>query len=541
MKLAAPVSTETPPAVRATGWREAAIALSFANLSFVRLWSELLTYSRADTYTMKLPYPPASYLAVIVDVLLIGAAGWCAAFLIQRSENRAVDAAGRVAFLAALALPLNALRAMLANTWELLRSPLFDRIGTRGVLFLGLGLAAAALFLVLRWPERLTRIAATVLLVLFPLVPVTFAQALWRAATYDASGFRDGAAAPPLPAKAGPRVVWVILDEWDQRLTFVDRPAGIQLPEIDRLRRESLYAANAEPPGSATLFSMPALITGRPVTTADKYGPSELLLTQPGEPPRTVWRSQPNVFAAARTAGFNTALIGSFHPYCRVLASSLTHCEWWEASMQYNSMGHSFRELVPNQARSLLETSLWSVFGQSLSTREHVRLYLEMMPRALQAAANSAYGLTLLHLQTPHAPHGYNRRTGRFDLKNSAVKGYADSLVLADRTVGEIRQALERAGLWDTSTVLFSSDHSYRAAQAFDGKSDPRIPFLLKMAGPPAGLEFAPRIDTVRTGELLMAILRGEVRTTTETAAWMERRMLVSKPGSPAGPAHFND
>ncbi len=45
---------------------------------------------------------------------------------------------------------------------------------------------------------------------------------------YDPRPFADGPpASPPLQvAKTSPRFLWVIFDEWDQRLTFLDRLPG---------------------------------------------------------------------------------------------------------------------------------------------------------------------------------------------------------------------------------------------------------------------------------------------------------------------------
>ena len=41
---------------------------------------------------------------------------------------------------------------------------------------------------------------------------------------------------------------------------------------------------------------------------------------------------------------------------------------------------------------------------------------------------------------------------------------------------------MKSAGLWESTTVLISADHPYRESEALDGKSDPRVPFLLKLA-----------------------------------------------------------
>jgi len=129
----------------------------------------------------------------------------------------------------------------------------------------------------------------------------------------------------------------------------------------------------------------------------------------------------------------------------------------------------------------------------------------------------------VVHLPVPHAPHAYNRRTGEFTLGNAPIAGYVDSLALLDRTIGEIRRDMENAGTWDSTTVLFTTDHPYREAMQLDGKSDPRIPYILKLAGQKEGVEYAPQFNTVLTADLLMAVLRGEIADTESAAAWLDR------------------
>src|SRR2546427_47354 len=100
------------------------------------------------------------------------------------------------------------------------------------------------------------------------------------------------------------------------------RAPGLEVPELDRLRRESLYADAARPPAGTPEVSMPALITGRPVVAVSPVSPNDLELTfRDGE--RARWSAYPNVFARARTLGYDTAVIGWHLPYPRVLGRSL--------------------------------------------------------------------------------------------------------------------------------------------------------------------------------------------------------------------------
>ncbi len=502
------------------------IALSLVNLCYLRVWTELLTYTRADEYEMKLPPGPADYLAAMANVLLGGAVLFAAVQIARRAGIR--QRLLNWGFLLFLILPLNSIRTVLSEQFAYLRSPLFEVLGTKGVALLAIGLTASGVSLMVRWSSRLASAAAAVLVVVSPLVPMTLAQAAWKAAHYSPAPLAPRPLAPAVAGTPPRRVLWVIFDEWDQRLTFRERSPLIQLPELDRFRAASLSASNAYSPGPETSYSMPALITGRMVADFRKVDPDTMLVKHPGLTEPVDWGREQNIFADARQAGFNTAVVGWYHPYCRAIAWSLTDCAWWELESQHNSMGVGFFSILVNQARSLFETSLFSPFGQSLATAHHGANYGEMLARAKQELARRDLGLTLLHLPVPHAPHAYNMRTGRFDLANAPIRGYLDSLVLTDRTLGEIRRTMERLGTWNTTTILLSADHSFRAAPALDHKKDHRVPFLLKMEGHNEPVAFDAPFNTLLTHDLLLAILRGEVSTPVQAAGWLDRHRTIA-------------
>src|SRR5439155_4257338 len=107
-----------------------------------------------------------------------------------------------------------------------------------------------------------------------PFAAVTFVRATWAGAT-----LLPGAVTAVPERQAGsskaahtPRVILLVFDELDQRLAFDDRPAGLALPELDRLRTTALYAPHASPSGPQTDISMPALIISRPVAAVRPEG-----------------------------------------------------------------------------------------------------------------------------------------------------------------------------------------------------------------------------------------------------------------------------
>jgi len=145
--------------------------------------------------------------------------------------------------------------------------------------------------------------------------------------------------------------------------------------------------------------------------------------------------------------------------------------------------------MLLNRPRSLFENIYRSPFGQSLSTIRHASMTAEVVARALQVARDRAVGFALLHLPVPHPPYFYNAATGINDRAAAPItgifeqnqQGYIDALALTDRTLGKIRRAMEQAGVWDTTSVLVSSDHPYRHRPALDGKlRSKHVPYLLK-------------------------------------------------------------
>src|SRR5579872_4351518 len=307
--------THRPP----VAWQRFLVAVSFANLCFLRRWKESITYTPPDQYLMLVPPAPAQYYASMFDTLLVAAFTWAFIVWMERNRQGAAYKSGRYAFLVLMLLPLNALREALSGDFPYLHGELIRGIGlpaTLGVItIVGVGL----LVVILCWPDQLYRSLRAALLFLSPFVLLTFGQAGLDARHYDPAGFQDKPLAQPIANRTdNPRVAWVVFDELDERITFDARPRDLQLPELDRFRNGSLHASEAFPPTGATLSSLPSLILGRKVKRVEKLGPSELRIGFGQSDAMVDWSTQPNVFSRARTMGLNTALAGWYHPYCRI-------------------------------------------------------------------------------------------------------------------------------------------------------------------------------------------------------------------------------
>ncbi|MBI5281744.1 MAG: sulfatase-like hydrolase/transferase [Candidatus Solibacter usitatus] len=503
-------------------FRQLLCAASLANLWLFQNWTVLLTYTAANSYIMKQPPGRGNYLAALTDFALLTLAllalmGW-----IERSGGRKQRSL-KVLFLVLLLVPLNSVRETVAVAFPLLKGDLLRVVPAGAVTAAALSLLGLTILMACLRTERLYGISRNLLLILSPAILVSTGQSLHRAFE-PPERFRDKPPAQPveMARKTTARVVWVIFDEVDGRITFRDRPADLDLPELDRLRSESVWTDRGETPSSATMFVLPALITGQ-LYDVRRTGSSSLMLGMSGQKEEKEWSKVQSVFTRARALGANSALAGWYHPYCRILGGQVVDCAFEDMPNKYGSVGESWIAASVGGLRALFETSLLSPFGQSLATRRQAENIERLEARALQVVSAPRIDFCFLHLQAAHAPHAYDRKTGTFTLANSPLTGYVDSLALVDRTLGRLRSGMEKAGVWDRTSLIVTSDHRYRSGRRLDGKPGEGVPLLVHLAGQKQELRVGNEVKTLGTQELVLRMLSGEVTTAEQVGEWMRR------------------
>jgi arylsulfatase A-like enzyme len=352
----------------------------------------------------------------------------------------------------------------------------------------------------------------------------------------------------------------MVFDEFDFRIAFQNRPETVKLPELDRLANQSLFATNAYPPAGETLLSMPSLITGKLISEAHRAGPQDLMIKFGDDAETVSWRTQPNIFSRARAEGFSTAVFGWYHPYCRILGDSLNRCDWQggipaaQAQVDLSGRGslpqgwHNLGWHMWTHATKAAYTipSVTFLFPQridvgDLERRKQVLDLGSIYQNTEQAATDPTVDVILAHWTIPHPPNVYDR--AKDEVSVAKDHSYLDNLKLVDRTLGDLRAAMERKGVWDNTVVLVTSDHWWREVwrkhktwtpedeAVYGDSSDRRIPFILKMPGSASTqrVAFDAPFNTVLTQDLLLAILRGEVSDANAAAAWLEKNRSIGR------------
>ncbi|HVW09816.1 MAG TPA: sulfatase-like hydrolase/transferase [Bryobacteraceae bacterium] len=485
--------------------RDLAVALSLANLVYLRAWADLIPGGAAQLFYRKTMPGFGVYFGLVADVLLLS----LALFAVLRAAPKMPRWLQRL-------LPVGAAALLLLGT-VFLRTQLAHYVSMRALAAAaGIGFCAAAVWM-LRFPDAAARAVRAPLLAALPCLAITFLGPLYYL-TRPSPLPPDPPLAPSLPGRPQTRVLWVVFDDWDQRLTFRNPDQAVPVPSLFYLEAHSFAATHALAAQTgvpvvnmATTAAIPSLLYGKNAAAAELENPStdHLLF---GDGSQTVFGADNSVFARFRALGFNAAAAGWYLPYCRVFASQLTSCYWDVRYDQATSIGSPPVEAAADATRMLFETEGYSLFGRSLVTVRHLAEYQALLDAGKREAADPALGLAYVHFNVPHPPF--------FDGERGPGDPYLRELSYVDRAVRELMEALRVSGLDRRTAVILTSDHPARLVTP----TDPHVPLLVHFPNEQNSMVLDNEITALRIGSLAVAIAAGEVQNPEQTAHFLSGR-----------------
>lgn len=519
--------------------RRVILSYSIASLCFIYIWTRVLAFAGGKDYTYFGKYIPSVSVvwALVADISLLAAVLFFA-FRLRDARQRVARGIGTALLVLLSGYALYDLLSCLLMYLQMWISPKIE-------LVIYIATAALLLAVLLSGRRRAESLSTTFFLLLSPLFPLLLLNALWMYHTSDLGRLGGGAAAGMLStASHSNRAIWIIFDELDEKLLFDKRAPRLHLTEFDWLREHSLFGDHVTTPNGDTLPSMPSLIMGRTIVDDVRTQTANLRFQFAGCSQWLDFKSHANVFSRARAAGFNTAISGWNHPYCRVIGADLSDCAW-ESNMQ--TMNVALRSLSSArfyqkaaylakwQARRVPD---WVADKWGISPLpQGFRGYRDMMTfttefvwrNGLRMLKNPKLNLVLLHLPPPHPPGFWDSSRHTY---TSGDSGYIDNLDLADELMGQIRRTLEQTGDWDRSTIVVSADHSYRPNDdrevelIMHGKRQPYVPYFVKLPFQHQGIRYERPLNSVITGDLLLDVLKGDVRTPEDAVKWLDAHAM---------------
>jgi hypothetical protein len=491
------------------------ILTSLVNLALIRVWRELIFLGPADRYWAN-EVTARAIGAVLLNLVAVSLTLWLAALLVRRGGRR-LDTLGRLGFVGLFLIPINYLRSLLGIGSEALYW-LVSRP------WLGVFIAAISgllvVYVLVRHLVLLSRAAAVVALALSPFVLMTTVQAGLALYRVD-SGARPPVTSVPdqhaaTSSTGKQRVLWIMFDEFDSRLGFAERPEFVALPHLDQLRQQALFASATDAHRKNTTESIPSYLTGRLVETATARGLDDLGLLFEDDPDSGLhsWAEQPGFFSRAHDGGARVGVIGMYHPYCRIFASSLESCDQFSLSTYSpHPRAHLLAEMLV-QLRALTPLA---------SRLNGIDTYNGILQESMTMASDPRLDVVFVHASVPHGPEIFDLDKQAFSLWMHDGAAYFGNLVLADYFFGDVRASLQEAGLWDSTAVLVTSDHEWRRSENYDGIRTSQVPFLLKLPGQSDGLVYERRFSPMLvTGELLLEISVGRVSTPAGAVEWLD-------------------
>ena len=494
-------------------------------------------------YYRTAPSNPSLLIATLLGALVLSLLFWLAWLWVEWRPSPAKLKLAYCGFLLVLIYPMESVR-------EYWNTENYD-LATNLVLVSIEALLGVGVVLVFAGNTRIVRAARRITLMLTLLIPSLVIDFTWsRLNAEPEAAYLPKTPQPALALHGARRVVWVLFDEFDERLAFDLRQPKVDLPELNRLRSESFVATQAAQTAGWTMLAVPSLLSGRIYTRAELVDAATLEVYPEGSTIGSSWGSEPNIFRRARDAGFNSALIGWHHPYCRVLGDSLVQCVdvpsgtptpalLRETSAAKEGALRSVGSLLRLQVSNLTDMfrpgeSTWETAADKYVQKLQQGQYFQIRDLTYGAATDPKINLLFAHFPIPHPFGIYDSRRHDYTLSDSL--SYADNLALVDRTVGELRRTLEKAGMWDSTTVVITSDHGLRPdlwrgrsgwneelERLTGGKQSPLVPFIVKLAEDPRGVVYDQPFSSVIEGDLILAVLQGQVTTTAGIAAWLDQ------------------
>jgi hypothetical protein len=334
----------------------------------------------------------------------------------------------------------------------------------------------------------------------------------------------------PVPVSTAPhrRVVWVLFDEMSYDQVFDHRWPGLNLPNLDRLRAQSVTFSQMQPDGYFTERIIPSLLLGTPVADARSTEAGVLQYQSAKGDPWKTFDENATLFADARRQGWTTGISGDYNPYCRMLADQLNSCAMRLIVFgEHLSRDKSTLENVTAPFQAAWARTVHKPFEPAPSEAD---VFAAMMTSARQLVTDDNIDLAFAHLYLPHPPGFYDRKTGRVRIGGS----YIDNLALADRSLGDLLHALAQTPSASQTTVIISSDHSWRVGiwrhgfgwthedelASGHGHFDARPFLIVRFPGETAAATIRRPVPLLTMHDMIERMIGGQLSDPQQLSAW---------------------
>lgn len=487
--------------------KDGLVALSLGFLVFIRVWNALLRENYYQFFA-QVQHNRYDFAAVLLNTLSLAAILFVLVRRIRARRPEWLRQWAAVAFICALA-PVVDFGRRLGSV----KAPyLLD--GDAWPLWL---IVFGALVLAIVYRVRISRWVYRGLIALSPAVLLAVAWASYWGVEGHAP--QAPATSPRFAEEEATklRVIWLVFDELDERVTFGARPSFLKLPAFDALRARSIRAVNAFPPAGLTFLSVPSMLSGRFLEGAAVREGRGLAVRYQGENTSRPFPDESTLLNELSAGGKRSAVFGWFFPYERMFPDSAV---LFSRSFAFPQT-HGFSEQTLGAATL---AQLKFSFVPPLLWHKNKLLFESLHEAVLSAIRLPATDFVFAHYSVPHAPGIFDRPTwSRAQAFLQPTEEYFGNLPFADGALADILRAIEMSGVGDRTALIVTSDHWWRASATYYRSIDNRVPLLVSMPDRGSG-DFGPRINLVHCAALVRSIFDGSVADSASLLRWLAAR-----------------
>jgi hypothetical protein len=338
------------------------------------------------------------------------------------------------------------------------------------VLILLVAWAGLLLLLLLRfgkWYRRLMRAGSAIAAALVVFAAISAAQLLWVATWKPAPHQIDAAwETTPQPPRNHPLLVWIVFDELSYDQVFEHRARDLNLPNFDALRSESTVFTDTQPAGYHTVKILPSLLTGKLIDGIRYNFHNKLWVRHEDDHKWLPIDGAQTVFADADRAGWRTAAVGCYNPYCAIYGDAIQDCFWMNHDMfdglmaQDASLATNIYTPLAQVVREIKSPSRADRDLCTFDVRHRYRTETDLQQHAFQVLHTDQADFIFFHFAIPHSPNIWSRIQDNYT--QYCDSSYLDNLALTDRVLGEVLATLQSSPRWNDTTLIVQGDHGWR-------------------------------------------------------------------------------
>ena len=367
---------------------------------------------------------------------------------------------------------------------------------------------------------------------IFWMVPTLLASSFVRQ-PYDRTDFVKPIAQHD---NAHPRIVWLIFDGMSYDQLFVHRWPDLQMPNFDQLRARSVVFSGVSPAGSYTEDILPSLLLGKPIAHLRGTRSGWPIYQADKDSPWVPFDGDQTIFADAKRNGWTTGVVGIWNPYCRILENQLDFCH---SDLPGTSNMSRDQNTLQNSLAPLRE--FWTLLAVDQDRKPDPKpttfADLGFVQKDNLMLRDSRIDFCLLHLPAPHAPGMYDRKTHRIEW--GPAHSYVDSMAFSDLLLGNILGQIDASGAADRTTLIVSSDHSWRVwlwrhnigwtdedeiASEHGKFDDPRPVLMVRFPHEQHASEISRPVPLLWMHGLIESMMAGQIESRQQLEDWAARQ-----------------